>query len=211
MDYLTKKLYGRSSEKTEAILPEQMNLSNEAEKIADPKAMEPALQSVAGYRKKKQPGQKEELLCDVPHEKRLCTLPENERVCKICGGELFSVGEEFIRTDVEFIPVRLRVIDLYRETFECRYCRKNELPYMNKASVPAPVLQHSVATASSVTWVMYQKFCNAMPLYRQEQEWRNLGIALSRATMANWIMGASRDWLVPIANLLHKELVKFNV
>lgn len=27
-----------------------------------------------------------------------------------------------------------------------------------------------------------------MPLYRQEQEWKAIGIALSRETLANWVI-----------------------
>lgn len=210
VEYLTKKLYGRSSEKTEAILPEQLNLFNEAEICANPKAKEPDLQEVAAYRRKRYPGQKEELLKDIPHEKRLCTLPEGERRCKDCGNELVPVGQEFVRTEVEFIPAKLRVIDFYRETFECRSCRKNGQPYMNKASVPAQVLPHSIASASSVAWVMHQKYVNAMPLNRQEQEWHSIGLALSRATMSNWIIGAVRDWLSPLADLLHREMLRQN-
>lgn len=210
VEYLTKKLYGRSSEKTEVVLPEQLNLFNEAEVCADPKAKEPKLQEVASYRRKRHPGQKEELLKDIPHEKQLCTLSEEERHCKACGNELVPVGQEFVRTEVEFIPAKLRVIDFYRETFECRNCRKIRQPYMNKAVVPVPVLPHSIASASSVAWVMYQKYVNAMPLNRQEQEWRNAGLALSRATMSNWVISTVRDWLMPITDLLHREMLKQN-
>jgi hypothetical protein len=55
---------------------------------------------------------------------------------------------------------------------------------------------------------MHQKFVNALPLYRQEKEWESLGVSLSRATMANWILAASRDWLMPVVDLMHKKLLK---
>jgi transposase len=79
---------------------------------------------------------------------------------------------------------------------------------MEKSPVPDPVIQHSFASPSSVAWVMYQKFVNALPLYRQEKEWKALGVSLSRATMANWIIAASRDWLVPIVERMHQILLK---
>lgn len=47
-----------------------------------------------------------------------------------------------------------------------------------------------------------------MPLYRQEKEWQTLGVNLSRATMANWILVASRDWLMPLVELMHKKLLQ---
>ena len=55
---------------------------------------------------------------------------------------------------------------------------------------------------------MYQKFVNALPLYRLEKEWKNLGLNLSRATMANWIMIASKEWLNPIVEEMHRILLR---
>lgn len=37
-----------------------------------------------------------------------------------------------------------------------------------KAAVPEALIPNSYASGSAVAWVMYQKFANAMPLYRQE-------------------------------------------
>ena len=208
VDYLTRKLFGRSTEKTSILFEGQVSLFDEAETEADSSAPEPDLKDVQGYNRKKYPGQREELLKNIPHEKKLCTLVEEERSCEKCGTELVSVGEEFVRTEIEFIPAKVRVIDYYRETFECRNCRKNGEPYMEKSPMPDPVMQHSMASAGAVAWVMHQKFVNAVPLYRQENEWRSLGVNLSRATMANWIMITSRDWLMPIVDLLHQKLLQ---
>ena len=38
--------------------------------------------------------------------------------------QMHSPDSEFIRTEVQFIPAKLTVIDHYRETYECRSCRK---------------------------------------------------------------------------------------
>src|SRR5690554_4039227 len=96
--YLTRKLYGRSSEKTSVLSLGQMSLFDEAETEANPAAPEPDLKEVKGYRRKKFRGQRAELLKDIPHDKRLCTLDERDRSCESCGTDLVSVGEEFIRT-----------------------------------------------------------------------------------------------------------------
>lgn len=208
VDYLTRKLFGRSSEKTSVLSLGQLSFFDEAETHADPKAPEPDLQEVQNYHRKKFKGQKAELLKDIPHTKRLCSLAEEDRFCEACGTTLVSVGEEFVRTEVEYIPAKVRVIDYYRETFECRTCRKNGEPYMEKSPMPYPVVQHSMASPSTVAWVMHQKFVNALPLYRQEKEWQSLGVNLSRATMANWIIAASRDWLIPLVDLMHEKLLQ---
>ena len=51
----------------------------------------------------------------------------------------------------------------------------------------------------------------ASPLYRQEQEWRQKGIYLSRQTMANWLLKASKDWLEPFYEEMKLKLLKHNV
>jgi transposase len=209
IQHLTRKLFGRSSEKTSVLFDVgQMSLFDEAEIECDPKAVEPDLKQVESYQRKKFDGQRKELLKNLPHEKRFCTLAEDDRLCEACQTTLVSVGEEFVRTEIEFIPAKVRVIDIYRETFECRTCRKHNLPFMEKAPVPSPVIQHSMASPSTVAWVMHQKFVNALPLYRLEKEWKTLGVELSRATMANWIMAAARDWLTPILQRMHQQLLE---
>lgn len=84
-------------------------------------------------------------------------------------------------------------------------------PYICKAFTPASVLNHSLASPSSVSRVMYQKYVNSVPLYRQENGWEQIGIGLSRATMANWIIRISEDHLMPVVNHLRKELLKRDI
>lgn len=207
--FLTRKLYGRSSEKTSTLSMGQVSLFDEAEVQADPTVPEPDLRKEADkYQRKRFEGQRKELLKDIPHTKRLCQLADADRFCETCSTTLVPIGEEFVRTELEYIPAQIRAIDYYRETFECRTCRKNGKPYIEKSPMPDPVILHSMASPSTIAWVMHQKFVNALPLYRQEKEWKTLGVTLGRATMANWILAASRDWLTPIVNLLHQTMLK---
>ncbi len=55
---------------------------------------------------------------------------------------------------------------------------------------------------------MYQKFVQAVPLYRQEKEWKRMGFPISRATLSNWIMKTSEEWLIAVVEKLHEELLK---
>lgn len=206
VEFLTHKLFGRSSEKS-SVISGQIYLFNEAEIESNSAAPEPTLEEVKNYRRKKFDGQRAKLLKDLPRDTVLCGLEEDERFCEKCGTKLVSVGKEFIRTEIEFIPAKVRVIDYYRESYECRKCRKDGLPYIEKAPMPYPVIQHSMASPSTVAHIMYEKFVNALPLYRQEKDWALLGVKLSRATMSNWIIVAARNWLKPLTNLMHTRLV----
>ena len=121
---------------------------------------------------------------------------------------MVKVGEEFVRTEVQFIPASLKVVDHYRETYECRVCRKTGTPYMEKSPVPYPPVMHSLASASTISWLIHQKFELGIPLYRQEKEWEAMGLSLSRATMSNWLMAVYRDWLSHVVGHLWQELLK---
>lgn len=58
---------------------------------------------------------------------------------------------------------------------------------------------------------MTQKFVMGSPLYRQEQELNRRGIPLSRQTMSNWILKAAEDYLTPVYEQLHRELLSREV
>lgn len=80
-----------------------------------------------------------------------------------------------------------------------------------KAQTPTSLMNHSLASASSVANVMYQKYVNSIPLYRQEKNWEQMGIALSRATMANWVIRCSDDYFKPIIHHLQQKLLERDV
>lgn len=76
-----------------------------------------------------------------------------------------------------------------------------------KAAVPEAFIPNSYASGSAVAWVMYQKFANAMPLYRQEQDWHQLGVDFTRATLANWIIYCADNYFKPMYDYFHRQLL----
>lgn len=73
-----------------------------------------------------------------------------------------------------------------------------------------PVMKKSMAAASTVAYVMQEKFQKGVPLYRQEEYWKGQGIDLRRNTMANWIIRSSK-WFVPLLNAFREELLKCDI
>ena len=98
-----------------------------------------------------------------------------------------------------------------QQACECPACKHTDRPFIRKAVTPKSVLNHSLASPSSVAHVMYQKYVNSVPLYRQEKDWEQAGIGLSRATMANWIIRSSEDHLKPVIDRLRKELLSRDI
>ena len=213
IEFLLKKLYGRKTEKTSVIDGQliigeiSLGLFNEAEVNQDPKVLEPVpfgkpkKKTRAGYKRK-------EIFKNLPQENRIYSLEESERDCPNCGEKLEVVGKKLIRSEIKYIPAEISIVNIYEESYECRKCKKEGRPSIFNPYTPEPVLQHSYATASSVAWTMYQKFVQAVPLYRQEKEWKRMGFPISRATLSNWIMKTSEEWLIPVVEKLHEELLK---
>ena len=73
---------------------------------------------------------------------------------------------------------------------------------------PAPLLPHSYASASVVTDIIVKKYADALPLYRQEQMWKRLGVELKRNTMAHWIVLTAETYLKPFSDAFLSELLR---
>jgi len=199
-----RKQFGASSEKT---LPEQLNLFNEAEDTASPKAEEPTLETITYQRRKKQTGHRTELLKDLPVEVIEYRLEEHEKVCPCCQGALHEMSTQ-IREELKIIPAQVSVVKHVQHIYACRRCeRENLTTPVIKAEMPKPILPGSLASPSMLAYIMDQKYANSMPLYRQEQQFSRLGIELSRQTMANWLLNAADPWLKRIYGRMHEHLI----
>ena len=53
-----------------------------------------------------------------------------------------------------------------------------------------------------------KKYADALPLYRQEQMWKRLGVDLRRNTMANWVIQTAETYLKPFSDAFLRELLK---
>ena len=209
IDYLTKKLFGTSSEKSKDING-QLNLFDEAEQVANDESEIPSI--TVPEHKRKSKSTHRELFKGVPSRDELISLPENQRSCDICGAELEPIGKEFVRHEFRYTPAKGEVINIYRETYKCLTCSTANSMAENikfvKAHVPEALIPNSYTSESAVAWVMYQKFSNAMPLYRQEQDWKQLGVPFTRATLANWIIYCAKNYFKPVYDYLHRQLLE---
>lgn len=212
IEYLTQKLFGTSSEKTKN-LDGQYSLFDEAEQEAMPTAETEIAESVpVKEHTRKAKSKQTDVFKGVPSRDEIIPLSEEQKFCTDCGAEMKVIGKEFVRREFRFTPAKGEVVNIYVETAKCPVC--SEAPAMEKAvqfvksHAPEALIPHSYATASVVAWVMYQKYANSMPLYRQEQDWKQLGVMLNRATLANWIIYCATQYFEPFYDYLHRELLK---
>lgn len=202
-----QKRFGRSSEKTN---PDQLPLFNEAEKEAKPEDPEPEMEEVT-YRRKKRRGKREAQLKDLPVETIEHRLLDEEQICPTCGEHLHEMSTE-VRQELKVIPAQVSVVKHVRYVYTCRRCEKEDIqtPVIT-ASMPNPVLPGSIVSPSIMAYIMSQKYVQALPLYRQEQEFKRLGIDLSRQTMANWMIEGADRWLWTLYDRMHEKLLECGV
>jgi len=208
---LRKEKFGPSSEKTKTQVEGQLSLFNEAEIEADPNAEEPLIIRKGCVYNKNKKTSREELLKDIEIEEIPCMIHPDDMCCDYCGTTLKEIGFVKVRDELEYVPAKVKILRYMQQACECPNCKHKGKPVIRKAYAPKSVLNHSLASPSSVARVMYQKYVNSIPLYRQEKDWEQIGIGLSRATMANWIIRSCEDHLMPVVNHLQKELLKRDI
>jgi transposase len=108
---------------------------------------------------------------------------------------------------LKFIPAQISVIELIRLKYSCKHCdTKGTKANIKQALVPASPIPKSVATPSLLSQLITSKYQYALPLYRQETLFKQHGIALSRQTIADWMM-KSAALFKPLYDLLHQHLL----
>ena len=61
---------------------------------------------------------------------------------------------------------------------------------------------------SLLAYILYRKYALYVPLYRQEQDFLQLGAPIGRTSMAKWAIIAGREYMQPLYDYLHRELLK---
>ena len=206
--------FGQSSEQKNYVLgKDQLSLFNEAEEAQDHKTEEPTPDTVLidAYERKKKRSQAE-MLNHLPEEEVLLELPEEQLSCGKCGGKMKPIGKKFLRHEMQIIPKQVKLLAYYAVTYACDNCEKaTGFAHIASVKPPVPLMKHSLASPSTVAYIMTQKYVDGLPLARQEKIWAREGISLSRATMANWVIQCSQTWLKPLYKHMKQELLSHSV
>jgi transposase len=109
-----------------------------------------------------------------------------------------SIGEE-ITEQLDYKPARF----FRRRIIRRKYVKRDE-PYQAPIIAPLNTLQErSIAAPGLLAQIIVAKYCDHLPLYRQEQIYATRhDIAIPRQSMARWL-GLAADWLRPIYEHIH--------
>jgi transposase len=208
VNLLLHKRFAASSEKYrhpgqhELFDEAEVNVVDAVESDADTKTDEPDI-TVATHQHKK-PGRKP-LPADLPRVRVVHDLTEDEKVCPHDGTVLHKIGED-VSEQLEIIPARVQVIQHVRCKYACRCCETG----VTAAAMPAQVIPKSIATPGLLAYVAVSKYADALPLYRQSNIFKRMGVELGRATLANWMIRVG-EVLEPLLSLLEADMNKSHV
>ncbi len=176
-------------------LPAHLNEAPDGETPDDP---------IKGRNKPKRPARELDA-SKLPRKEVVHELPEEERRCPQTGVVLVETGAKVFE-EIEYTPAQICVIEhrrvIYGPPPEVAQKRK-----IDSVVAPMPVrpLEGVSAGASLLAQVLVQKYEYHLPLYRQEEIFQQVGLALPRQTLCDWVLD-SAELLTPIADALMREI-----
>jgi transposase len=195
---LKRMQFGRKSEKLERQI-EQLELRlDELETVQAEKAVASAAPGAAIRASDNGRPARRPLPAHLPREERKI-LPK-EAACPDCGGELKLLGED-VAEMLEYVPERFRVIRQVRPKLACSRCDK-----IVQAEAPSRPIARGLAGPGLLAHVLVSKYAHHLPLYRQAEIYAREGVELERATLADWVGGAS-GLLQPLVEALRRHVM----
>jgi len=191
--------FGASSERTHR---DQLGLFNEAEQVADASAPDESEESsveVPAHTRAK--GGRRPLPAWMERVEIVHDLSDEEKVCAADGIALVEIGRE-TSEQIEFIPATARVLVHVRPKYACPGCKVG----VQIAPMPPQPIPKSVASPSLLAFIAVSKYADALPLYRQAGILERIGVDLSRATLAHWMIRMG-ELVQPLINVMREQLL----
>ena len=209
---LKRHRFGRSSEKHET--EDQISFMevdgkivffNEAEVVAAEENTQEEPESVSRRKPKKKQGKREEDLDGLPVVVVEHSMTDEELEDKFGKDGWKQLPDEVYRR-YSFTPAKIEV-----EEHHVKVYAGKETEEVIKAPHPQALLRGSLVSPSLEAAVMNAKYVNAVPLYRQEQEFGRYGLHISRQNMANWTIQCADRYLAVLYDYLHEKLYGYHV
>ena len=208
---LKRHRFGRPSEKHETEgqvsfmeVDGKIVFFNEPEAVAAEESTEEP-ENVSRTRPKKKQGKREEDLDGIPVVVVEHSMTDGELEDKFGKDGWKQLPDEVCRR-YRFTPAKIEV-----EEHHVKVYAGKETEEVIKAPHPQALLRGSLVSPSLEAAVINAKYVNAVPLYRQEQEFERYGLHISRQNMANWTIQCADRYLAVLYDYLHEKLYGYHV
>ena len=176
--------YGASSEKN----PNQGELFNEAEQLADQAQAKPDRKPVKKTRKGRKGLSKK-----IPRVQIYLDLSEEEK-----AGAIDTFYSK-VKEELDIVPAKVQVLEYLQE--KAVFKTDDGEKIVKAAKRPRHPLGKVIASINLLAYLIVAKYCDALPLYRMEKILSRYGGDITRTSMANWIIRIA-DILMPLINLI---------
>lgn len=202
--------------KSERVIPSQLSLFNEMEADTDPSVKEPALEEVLETKVRRRGGKRK---LDLTKFKTVVidyVLPAEDLICPACESTMDEFKCEVTHT-VKLVPAHLIVEEHRRHVYICKPCSKENSEdgitptEFRRAEKPLLPIERSFASPSLIAYILNGKYVNHLPLYRMEEDFKYLGLEISRQNMANWTISVHEKWLSLIHARMKEKLLEGDI
>lgn len=183
---LQRMVFGQKREKVKEEDSGQLQLFNEAEAIADSEDEKKIV--VKSHRRKK--GGKRKLPKDLPTEEMVYDVEEDKKQCPCCGKMRPCIGEE-VTEELDVVPARVQKRVIRRKKYGpcgCDSFLEEGHREVIVAGQPRRLLPGSQVTERTIAYVIVSKYCDGIPLHRQEEILKRYGVDIRKATISHWVM-----------------------
>jgi transposase len=202
IDLLVRRIFGKSSEQLDdgqlmLLLQGDDGAKKDPASSASPGALEAEIEK-RGKENSKPVKPRKEREARVPEH-----LPAVDEVIEpaevVAAPQAWRVIGEEITEQLDYQPARF----FRRRVIRKKYVKRDE-PHKAPIIAPLNTLQErSIAAPGLLAQIIVAKYCDHLPLYRQEQIYATRhAIAIPRQSMARWL-GWAADWLRPIYENIH--------
>lgn len=200
--YLKRMLFGRRSEK----LPGD---PNQGLLFASPESQDEQAQEASSAEDEEIPPRRRRTRHrgrrPLPDHLPRCTHeihpPEEELTCPCCGERKIIFAQD-VTEELEVVPAKFFVNRYVRYKYACRKCEG----YVSAGSLPPRPMDKGIPGPGVLAHVITSKYADHLPLYRQEQIYRRVGLDLPRSTMCGWVSYVA-SVLAPIVEAMKRSVI----
>ncbi|MCH2535445.1 MAG: IS66 family transposase [Bdellovibrionales bacterium] len=137
----------------------------------------------------------------LPREDVIIDIPEADKVCPHDGTRLKEIGEDVVEK-LKNVPAQSTIIVERKKKYACPCCELHLVQAKSNSILPK-----TIATPDILSFLMFSKFFQGLPLYRLEELYKLQSIHLTRGTMTRWLIQVSEK-LIPIWNVLEERVLE---
>jgi transposase len=205
LEWFKRHTFGRRSEKLDA---NQLTLfegvtdtedQENASEDSDPTPIDVVKKS-KNHRNGRRP-----LPAHLPRERIEHHPPKEELVCPCCGRAKQVMGEE-VTEELDYVPASFIVRQHVRLKYVCKHCQEDVVI----ADLPPRPIEKGRPGTGLLAHVLTSKYCDHLPLHRQEGIFKRHGVDIHRSTMCDWVRDCAH-LLSPIVHYMKQIILQSKI